>query len=53
MPAYYLAKDARRERFKRYDRRQAKRDIHDAGVVSHKLSAAVRRLRRHAAKGAS
>jgi hypothetical protein len=35
---------------KPYDRRQVRRDVHDAGIVSHKLTAHVRRMKKQAAR---
>lgn len=47
---YYLSPKAARWSFKPYDRKQAKRDIHTAGIASHKLSASLRRLRKEQAR---
>jgi hypothetical protein len=45
---YYLESKAGTWAFKPYDWRQAKRDRHACHNLSHKLSAATRRLRREA-----
>ena len=43
---YYITKKAAPYAFKPYDRKRVRRDLHDARIVSLKLSAAVRRARR-------
>jgi hypothetical protein len=51
--SYYLEPKAAPHSHKPYDRKRARRDIHVAGIASHRLSASVRRARREAVPPAS